>query len=182
MLSLLLTVTTNEKSEEKFNKIYNEYINLIFYIASGFFDNQQDKEDAVYETFLKIVSNLEHIGDDKKRTKNFVSVVTKNTCITMKNKQCKLKQVSFEDIPEYDAVSGNLQEDFDNKTALEIYKKCLLSLPENYYEIIYLKFYEELSNREIAKLLGISEDTCYQRLHRARGALKTAIKEAMQNE
>ena len=64
-----------------------------------------------------------------------------------------------------------------NKISLETYKKALLKLPQNYYEIIYLKFFEELSNSEISKLLGISENTCYQRISRARKALEKVIKE-----
>lgn len=174
---MLFVIDFDKAKEVKFNKIYEKYLNLVFYIASGFFDNQYDKEDAVFETFHKVVSHLDDLGEDEKRTKNFIAIVAKNTCITMKNKQDRIKQVSFENVAECEIAIDNVEESFENKTSLETYKKALLKLPQNYYEIIYLKFFEELSNSEISKLLGISENTCYQRLHRARKALEKVIKE-----
>lgn len=179
---MLSTIVYDKNNEEKFNSIYNRYINLIFYIASGFFNNQQDREDAAFETLSKIVLHLDNLGDDETRTKNFIAVVAKNTCIAMKRKQDKLKVVSFEEITETEVSVNNVVVEIDSKISLENYKKALLKLPQNYYEIIYLKFFEDLSNKEISKLLSISEHTCYQRLHRARKALNKIIKEQMQYE
>lgn len=174
---MLFLIDYTPQMQEKFRRIYNKYLNLMFYIASGFFDNQQDKEDAVFEALYKIVSHLENLDEDEKRIKNFIAIVTKNTCISIKQKQDKIKQVSFENVAESEVTFENIEEDFDNKISLQNYKKALLKLPQNYYEVIYLKFFEELSNKEISKLLGISEQTCYKRLSRARKMLEKVVKE-----
>ena len=165
------------KKEEKFNKIYNEYINMVFYIASGFFENQNDKEDAVFETFSKIFSNLDSLTEDEKRNKNFIAVVAKNTCITIKNKQNKIKQIPLENTKEYETSNLSLEEELEEKEALKVYKNALLKLPTEYYEVIYLRFFEELSVSEIAKIVGVSKQNCYQRIHRARKMLSKLIKE-----
>ena len=48
-------------------------------------------------------------------------------------------------------------------------------LPENYRTVLLLSDFEELTNPEIAEILGISIDTVKIRLHRGRTALRKAM-------
>jgi RNA polymerase sigma-70 factor, ECF subfamily len=50
------------------------------------------------------------------------------------------------------------------------------ALPSNYKTVLVLSDIEGLTNREIAEILGISEDNAKVRLHRARVRLKEALK------
>ena len=53
LIYLQMLETPEEKS--KFEQIYLEYRNLMFYVSKGILHNQQDAEDAVQEAFLKII-------------------------------------------------------------------------------------------------------------------------------
>ena len=52
---------------------------------------------------------------------------------------------------------------------------ALGNLPENQSELLCLYYYEELSVREVAMVLGTSENTIKQRLLRARAALRNLL-------
>ena len=56
-------------------------------------------------------------------------------------------------------------------------KDCLLVLPEEKRQILYLRYWEEMSLGKIAKLTGLSERSVEGKLYRARYELKLAIEQ-----
>ena len=52
-----------------------------------------------------------------------------------------------------------------------------MALPPKYRVMIYLRYYEELSTKEMAQLLHISQSNVTTRLNRARQMLKSALEE-----
>ena len=48
-------------------------------------------------------------------------------------------------------------------------------LPESYRNVILMRDIEEMSNSEIAEMLGVSTNVVKVRLHRARQALRTLL-------
>jgi len=59
---------------------------------------------------------------------------------------------------------------------------ALSRLSEDQREVIWLHAVEELSAKEIGKVVGISPSTVWTRLHRARKRLSRAVKEQMQRK
>ena len=57
-------------------------------------------------------------------------------------------------------------------------RKALRTLPGSYRAVVFLREMEGLSTREVAKVMGMSEDNVKTRLHRARVQLQTALNEA----
>ena len=56
----------------------------------------------------------------------------------------------------------------DNAGLRRRLRKALAALPPPYRAVVFLREMEGLSTREVAKVLGISEDSVKTRLHRAR--------------
>lgn len=48
-----------QKDEEAFELIYNEYSNLIYYIAFSIVKNKEDAEEVVQDTFLNMLKSIE---------------------------------------------------------------------------------------------------------------------------
>ncbi|MEE1003116.1 MAG: sigma-70 family RNA polymerase sigma factor, partial [Acutalibacteraceae bacterium] len=65
---------------------------------------------------------------------------------------------------------------------LQCAKKCLTKLTKNQYEVLYLKYVNELSLKEMANILNIKENAIKQRLYGAKQKLSTLIKEELENE
>ena len=184
MLNLILMAMENPKDEKRFTEIYNKYYNYVYGITSKFFENNMDKEDATYTSLLKTAFNMSKIKDiNSNETKGFIAVITRNTCITMVNKKNKIKEVFMEDIND---IPDNNNKDFekieDEGLLLTTYKKCLTKLTKNQYEVLYLKYVNELSLKEMANILNIKENAIKQRLYGAKQKLSTLIKEELENE
>ena len=57
-----------------------------------------------------------------------------------------------------------------------------MSLPEKYRTVLDLFYYEELSVREIAEVLGVKESLVTTRLSRARARLRERLTEVWQDD
>lgn len=54
-------------------------------------------------------------------------------------------------------------------------KECLKLLPEEKRRLLYLRFWQELTLKEIAKILGVSERAAEGKIYRARLTFKEAV-------
>lgn len=182
MLNLILMAMPVTNDEQKFTRLYNEYYKYVFGIASKFFENNMDKEDAVYTSFLKISFNISKVKDIYSReTKAFVATITRNTCITLLNKKNKIKEIYIENLNEIPDDTDGF-ETLEEEQLLVTYKSCLKKLTKNQYDILYLRYVNELSLKEIAVILDIKENAVKQRIYNAKQKLSGLIKEAIENE
>ena len=65
--------------------------------------------------------------------------------------------------------------ELSNSEMLELLRKAVLALPEQYREVVALCDLEEMSYGDAAALLECSPGTVASRLHRARAMLKTKL-------
>lgn len=71
---IYLSIIDSEEDISKFELIYNTYKNRMHHIAKDILKDVHISEDAVHMAFLRIVKNLDKIGDvDSDRTKSLVS-------------------------------------------------------------------------------------------------------------
>jgi len=63
----------------------------------------------------------------------------------------------------------------DNAALRRRLRKALLTLPPSYRAVVFLREMEGLSTREVAKVMGTSEDNVKTRLRRARVQLQDAL-------
>jgi RNA polymerase sigma-70 factor (ECF subfamily) len=86
-------------------------------------------------------------------------------------------------VPEFEHVRGfdikdwpdHLEEKIDEKEFRDCLAKAMALLPENYKDVYVLRDLENLSTRETAKLLNISEANTKVRLMRARLFLRDQL-------
>jgi RNA polymerase sigma factor (sigma-70 family) len=55
--------------------------------------------------------------------------------------------------------------------------RAILALPRGQRAVVALRFYEDLSEQEIADTLGVSNGTVKKQMHRAMSALRDALGE-----
>ena len=81
----------------------------------------------------------------------------------------------------YDKAKNDFKGENDERF-LTNYCNCLEKLTEKQYEILYLRYVNELSLKEIAKILSIKENTAKQRLFSAKQKFRDLIMEDMNYE
>ena len=153
----------DERAAEELIKRY--YTPVLHYCKRQCF-NQEKAEDLTQETFLKLFKNLSGYKG-KRKFKAYLYTIANHLCIdeSRKMKECSLE--NEEEIrDEYDGMRR-----IEDKSEIE-YLLNVLS-PEQ-REAIILRFGEELSFWEIAKVTGCNMRTAQSRV---RNALKIMRKE-----
>ncbi|MBR1476997.1 MAG: RNA polymerase sigma factor [Lachnospiraceae bacterium] len=154
-------------SEEAYTAAVTEFSDMIYRIAYQNMLNIADAEDVVQEVLFKL---LKHRGAfaDREHIKAWLIRVTVNQCKDIHKILFRRKEVSIEDIEEFDAAS----DESDDYVFLELSK-----LPKEDRNVIYLYYYEGYSIREIAEILKKNQNTVNARLTRARRKLEKILLE-----
>ena len=62
---IYLAAISSDEDKSKFELIYRQYRNLMYYAANQILHNSSDAEDVVHQAFLKIVEILDTISEIK---------------------------------------------------------------------------------------------------------------------
>lgn len=167
MLFLYLSAIDSPEDKRKFERIYLEYRQTMFYAANQILRDDHAAEDAVHQAFLRIINHLEKIDEnDCHKTKAFLVVISEHIAIDIYRKRKRESTVSFDEVEIYLPDNKSILDDCFNSVTLAISQ-----LPINYSTVLRLKFTQGYSDSEIAELLHISEDNVRQRISRAKKKL-----------
>lgn len=168
MLSVYLMMIDNSDDKVKFEKVYKNYKNIMLNRAYEIVKERQLAEDAVHNAFLKIINNLPKIYDaDSNETKWYVIVIVTNEAKKIYNKENKILKAELTDMES----DFNLEAIVEDKNIVEKVKREIDLLPEIYRDTMSLKYYNDLSNKEISSVLSIPISTVKKRLQRGRKIL-----------
>lgn len=172
MISLYLTLIDTDEEKRKFILLYEEYRNLMLFVAHEILNDIYLSEDAVQEAFLRIAKNFKKIKEPVcPQTKSFVVIITRNVAINIYNKEKKISD--FQDY--LSDVSPSTSDDLFNTVSYKLLAEHILKLPEHYRDILYLYHLYGYNFNEIAHLLGISVNNAKKRAQRARMILKSTM-------
>lgn len=169
MLTVYLSVLDTDEEKSKMEELYNTYKGLMLHIAFDILKDYDLANDALHNAFLKIAGHLHKLDEVScHKTKAYLVIVIENVSKTMYNKRKKQDSISFDEI-EYKISDGNnLEEDVSNKLTIQFVLDKIKLLPEIYKEVLTLKIVNDLSDKAIAEILGISNTAARKRLERAR--------------
>lgn len=141
--------------------------NSMYALAIGILKNDADAEDAIQNTLLTAYEHLEdlHFFD---KIKPWILKILTRECYRIAS-----YRKNYTDIDEL-SVAGDSGVDSDTKASVW---QAVNQLETKYREIIILFYYEDLSTREIAGILDISEENVRKRLSRARVILRSLLDE-----
>ncbi|MFA0815500.1 MAG: RNA polymerase sigma factor [Anaerofustis sp.] len=175
MLALIMNIE-NRDDREKAKQLYRLYKGTMLFVANKVLHDTYLAEDAVSESFVKILKNLHKINDvDCNETKGFVVIIVRNTSIDMLKKL--KRELPIEEIEETADAAEPVFDEVATKVAYEQIMEGIGKLQKSYSDILYLKAAFGYSNEEIAEVLGISAENTKVRLSRARKALLRQLRE-----
>ena len=148
-----------------------QHQDMVYRVALHWFGVPQDAEDAVQEVFLRLYTEKKPF-DGPEHLRRWLIRVTVNVCKDALKSPWQKRLVPMESIPE---------PVFEQPEQQELYRE-VLALPEKYRTVLGLYYYEELSTKEIAALLGIRQTAVTTRLARGRELLKQRLTEVWQDE
>lgn len=164
---IYLQMIESEDDKSKFEQIYISYRDTMLKVAMHILGNEQDAEDAVHQSFLAIINNLDKFSEVKSpKTKSYVIIITERKAIDRFRERSR-----FVDADLTDAVDDKvIPLPGDDGIA-----DAMARLPARYREVLLLRFDNGYSSREIAKLLGIEGESAQKLIWRAKKALKEEL-------
>lgn len=171
MISILLAIEAIEEESERevVGRIYAQYSTKVKAIAYKIMKNPQDAEDALGNTFIRIIKYRKNfIGIDETEIKRLIIIYTRSTCFDMLDKRDSAELISLSMEKENNdresfvteiASEINVENDFLMRETIKIVTEKIQVLPMPAKDIMLMKYYFNMQNIEIADVLGMNVST-----------------------
>ncbi|MEK4483688.1 sigma-70 family RNA polymerase sigma factor [Paenibacillus sp. FSL R5-0876] len=169
MLENELDIKKAQKGDhEAFTRLFRQLESQLYRLAKTILLKDEDCADALQETTLKVYKGLANLKQPK-FFKTWVIRILINEC----NQLLRMRErtIAVAEIPEEPVISYVHFEDSGNVDL----QSFINQLDESLRLAIVLFYYDDLSIKQIADVLDISEGAVRARLHRARRLLSKQI-------
>jgi RNA polymerase sigma-70 factor (ECF subfamily) len=173
---IFLSMLDTPEERDKFTRLYETWRYLMYYVAKDILKDSDLAEDAVQEAFLTLIRHMEQVESvDSPRTKRFLVTITKSRAIDLLRRR-RADEVEYEDALGDDALGyEDVEEQFFSKEDYHRIVDGIRRLDENYRIVLECRYLHELSERETADLLGVSQKTVSVRSYRAKQKLREML-------
>ena len=156
----------------KIEEIFHTYGNLMFHVANKILNNDHDAEDAVQQALFAVYQNLEKFSEIKcPQSRSFIVTIVERKAIDLYRAKQRNAVVPFEEefinVPAPSVVDAAAE-----RTDLA---KAMALLPTRYRELLFLKFDNGYSEREIAVMCSMTEANVKKTIQRARKKLESIL-------
>lgn len=152
--------------------LVDEYATTLYRVAFSVLRNQSDAEDAVQETFLRVLRHREALGEIRDHRVWLIRIVWN---IVLDRKRRAKTRPETDDVSELARVLPATGLSAEQRAAAAQHHAwvlaCVEQLPVREREVMMLSAFEELSSVEIAEILEVTESSVRSRLFRARNLL-----------
>ena len=159
-------------TEQFLERLMNTYGDELLRMCYLYLKDYQLAEDAVQDTYIKAMKSYKSFKH-KSSEKTWLTRIAINCCKNvMRNRWFNIRQNNLDN--HIEKISDDPIENFVEKNSVSA---AIMALNADDRQIIVLYYYQELSVKEIAMIIGKSENTTIQRLSRARGKMKKLLVE-----
>lgn len=174
MLGFYLTLLDSVEEKNTFTDLYLRYRDAMYNCAYKILKDRFFAEDAVHNAFLSLTKNLNRINKmNCNEIKSYLLIISRNAAyaIYKDNK----KNQSF-DIDEKDVVANDdLEIEIEENENIEKIFDMVKRLDSNYSDVLVLKLFYDMNDREIAESLNISVENVRTRIFIGRNKLKMLL-------
>lgn len=141
---------------QAFDAFYDRYVNLVYSIAFSILGDSPLAEDVTQDVFLQIWKNLDTYDPAKAKVSTWMSRIARNRAIDVLRKQKHVqRRVSWGNVLEQQAGESLTPEDRVNqRLTKERVRQALAQLPDEQQEVLALAYFQDMSQQQIADMLG----------------------------
>ena len=171
-----LIILIRARNQKAFAYLYDNYSKALFGVIDSIINNQEESEDVLQNTFLKIWNNFDSYDASKGRLYTWMLNIARNLAIdSTRSKHEKIKN-KIQEATDFVYHKNNLYtEDMAHETIG--LKRMVDSLKDNQREIIDLSYYQGYTQEEISKKLNIPLGTVKTNVRQALLKLRSFVKE-----
>lgn len=170
---MALSLKGGELAREDLDALFQEYYPRIFNYLYYRTLNRAVADDLVGTVMLNIVRGYTSFDPQRGSLDAWVFRIARNALFTHFRRQ--RDSVDLDAVPQSVLASEDEDTDLDERDAAV--RAALLVLNDEERELVYLKFWEDLSNKEIGKRLNMNASTVSTKLWRANQKMRKALDE-----
>ena len=181
-----LIIGLKGKSEPSFKELVNRFQDNVFNTAIGLLQNHVDAEDITQEVFIQVYQSINQFQQNSGLGTWIYRITVNRSLDHLRSKKRKKRFGFFTSLWSDTGKLLHEQEDFvhpgvlsENKEDATMLFKLIAQLPENQQAAFILNKVEDLSYREIANILNITESAVDSLLHRAKQNLRKKINNSL---
>ena len=159
--------------KDAFGELYSLFFDRIYRFVYVSLRDRELSEDLTQNTFLRSWRSLKTFSTSAGSFQAFLFAIARNLLIDWYRKKKPLPLFVAEQKPSKE----NLEEEAVQKEAQGVVWKALFRLREMERHLIVLRYFEDLSYREIAKVVGKNEGAVRVSIYRILKTLKVQLKE-----
>ena len=161
---------------KELEKIYNDTYRSVYWTAMSLLKDEEDAQDIVQETYVTLIDSYDTLKD-REKVAAWLKKIAANKCL---DRLRRTKTVNAED--EFFENVEAQPEDFLPDSILESAEKRRIimdiidnALSDDIRRTLILYYYDEMTTKEIASLLGIPQGTVLWRLNFAKKKIKKEV-------
>ncbi len=158
-----------------FRQFYDLYSKKVYHFSYYFIKSEEICQEIVSDVFINIWINKEKLPEVK-NIEAYLYIITRNKAYNYLNKEENSPESISEISGEYHTDSNNPEEILSVKELETIIQYSINKLPERCRIIFEMSRNEELTHRQIADILSISENTVHAQIVTALRKLHNSIK------
>ena len=182
---LQLLATARSGNAEAFEKLVKPHCDALLRIAQRILHNREDAEDAVQTTLLKAWRNLDSF-QGRSRFSSWITRIAVNSALMRLRAGRHKSEVPIDEecqncsarVP--DELRSNPEHECSLNEDIALLDRALSRLKPRYLEILQMRYIEELSGMEVARILKMPVNTVKASLHRARGVVMRDLQRMLQ--
>lgn len=163
------------KDQKGFNILYNNYSGALFGVISKIIQSDDDANDLLQDTFLKIWRNIDNYDPSKGSIFTWMMNIARNLSID------RVRSADFRDSSQNISMEQNIiyQVDSEHQTVMDVdsigLRKVVDNLRPEYRQLIELVYYKGYTQAEVSEEYGIPLGTVKTRIKAAVGSLRTML-------
>lgn len=160
-----------------FEQLYDQFSKQLYKYGCGFSFDQELVEDCIQDLFSDLWNNKKNLSDTT--SVKFYLMRSMRRMLFRKSQREKRRQETecdFEDAFVYEASPESIYIlDEEEKGKQLLITEALNNLPTRQREVMYLRYYQDLSFDEIAEMMEMSKKTAYNIVFIALDSLKKKL-------
>lgn len=155
--------------KEAFGLLYQKYFQKIYRYCKINLKNDELAKDICQESFVKAYKKLKDFKTEGQWSiQSFLFTIARNLMIDLSRKKREERIEEYEDIQS----SENLYDDFERKQNISRVRSVLEKLDDTDKQIVILRYFEEMSSIEVAKILNMKDGALRVRTFRVMQKIK----------
>lgn len=174
--SHLSIVEDEARDARTFERYYRENYQRVYGYVYTIALNHDDTEEIVSEAFLKAARLFANYDSSRASFGTWVCTIARNITFDLMRKRKRRNEWTESELDaDLARIAGEDEEvTFDEGDDVQLAEKLLATLSEEERELVYLKFYRDMQNKEIAVAMNMNASTVSTKLSRAIARMRKA--------